>query len=384
MSAPVADRGALLLAALTFSAALGVATVTIPLVALAAGYDAAAVGLLAAVAAAVQLAARLALPILLGRFADRTLIAAAGAMMAGTFATLLVSTALPAFVLAQVLQGAARAIFWTSSQTHTVRGQPEAVRGLVELTLAGNVGTLAGPVIAGFLGTVDLALALAAGVMAGTGAVLVAAVLHAHPPFDRARGAGILPLLRREGVGMAAWASAVGGGWWSMLGSYVPVLLAAAGFRPDVIGLAVTASEGAGTLALAALRRVPAAAVRGLLAASTAGVVLALAAFAIAPASISAYLVVLVLGGAASGSVTALAPAVASLAARPEEQGDALALSGTFRAAALLGSPAAMAGLVTIVPVSVALAALGAILVTPGLALGPGLLRRAAPRAGDT
>lgn len=43
----------------------------------------------------------------------------------------------------------------------------------------------------------------------------------------------------------------------------------------------------------------------------------------------------------------------------PEERGDALALTGTFRATALFLSPLGMAGLVTLVPVTAALLAAG-------------------------
>jgi cyanate permease len=116
------DRAVALGVAFAFALSLGIGIVTIPLLALDADYDAAAIGFLVAAAAASQLATRLALPWLLGRFADRSLIAAAAGLMVAAFGILLVSTALPAFLLAQVAQGASRAIFWTSSQTHAIRG----------------------------------------------------------------------------------------------------------------------------------------------------------------------------------------------------------------------------------------------------------------------
>ena len=66
---------------------------------------------------------------------------------------------------------------------------------------------------------------------------------------------------------------------------------------------------------------------------------LALAAIAVAPPGLLLYAVLLIVGGAASGLVTTLGPALASLAAGPDEQGDALALTGTFRAGALFAAP---------------------------------------------
>lgn len=80
-SSTPSDRPAALGVVFLFSVALGIATVTVPLLALSAGYDAAAVGFLVATSAGAQLAVRLSLPRLLGRFPDRNLIALAGATM---------------------------------------------------------------------------------------------------------------------------------------------------------------------------------------------------------------------------------------------------------------------------------------------------------------
>src|SRR4051812_43745671 len=102
------DRPVSLVVAFGFALSLGIAAVAIPLLALGAGYDAAAIGFLAAMAAGSQLAGRFTLPWLLGRFADQSLIALAAALMLGGFVLLMFSTALPAFVAAQLTQGAAR------------------------------------------------------------------------------------------------------------------------------------------------------------------------------------------------------------------------------------------------------------------------------------
>ena len=250
------DRTPTLAAVVGFSLALGVGTVAIPLVALDAGYAPAAVGALVAVAAATQLGVRLTLPWLLGRFPDRSLMAVAAVGLAGTFALLIASTTLPVFVPAQLLQGTARAMFWTSSQTHAVRGPGSSVRRLVDMNVAGNLGTLSGPAIAGTLAIVGMPLALSAAVVAGLGASILSLRLHPLEAFDRWRSAGTLGLLRRPGVDVACWAGIIGGAWWAMLGSFVPVLLVGAGFGPTGVGWLTTASEGAGMVALLLQRRI--------------------------------------------------------------------------------------------------------------------------------
>ncbi|MGK2851168.1 MAG: MFS transporter [Candidatus Limnocylindrales bacterium] len=363
------DRRAALSVVFGFSLGLGVATVAIPLLALAAGYDAAAIGFLTASAAASQFAMRLALPALLGRFRDRTLIGVSSLLLMAAFTILALTSVLPAFLLAQILQGSARAIFWTSSQTHAIRGRGRPVRRLIDLNVAGNLGTLTGPALGGMLAVIGLPVALAA----AAGGTLIAAIgalaLVAFPTFDRDRSAGTLDLLRRDGVDTACWASVVGGTWWSMMGSFVPVVLVGAGIGPQGIGWLVTASEAAGMVALLALRDLASARVRQVVtvAAFTAGA--SLVAIAASPPVVGAYALLLLAGGAASGTVTTLAPAMASLAAGPEEQGDALALSGTFRAGALFGAPALVGGLLSFIALAPALTILAAVALTPGVVL---------------
>src|SRR5262245_10658948 len=163
------DRPVALVVAFGFALSIGIGVVAVPLVALAAGYDPATIGFLAASAAGSQLATRLSLPWLLGRYPDRLLIGFAGALMLAGYLLLLGATALPVFVAAQLSMGASRAVFWTASQTHALRSGGPPVRRLVDLNLAGNAGTLTGPVLAGALAVVGLPLALA-------GAAIAAAV----------------------------------------------------------------------------------------------------------------------------------------------------------------------------------------------------------------
>ena len=363
------DRPIALLVAFGFALALGIATVAVPLVALDAGYAPATVGLLAAIAAASQLATRVTLPWLLGRFPDRLLIGLADLLMLAGFGLLLVSRDLPIFVAAQVAIGASRAIFWTSSQTHAIRSGGSPVRRLVDLNLAGNAGTLTGPVLAGFLATIGLPVALAAAAVAVALSAAGSPLLRRFPPYDRRRSAGALRLLRRQGVDVAAWANAVGGVWWSMIGSFVPVILVTAGLGPQVIGLLVTLSEGAGALALLVLRRTSVALVPRIVRFTAFGEMLALAAIAMAPPLAAAYGALLVLGGACAGCVTGLAPALVTMAAGEQEQGDALALSGTFRSIAQLSAPALVSASLAVIALPIAVMGLAAGAAFPGILL---------------
>ena len=369
------DRPATLAAVFAFSLGLGIGTIAVPLVALAAGYDPPAVGFLAAVAATTQLGTRLVLPWALGRWRDRSLMIAGCLALAGMFGLLLTSTALPVFIAAQVLQGTARSMFWTSSQTHAVRGPGSSVRRLVDLNVAGNLGTLSGPAIAGMLALVGLPLALGAAVVAA--AIGAACSLRLQPleAFDRSRSAGTLALIGRPGVDVACWAGIIGGAWWAMLGSFVPVLLVGAGFGPAGVGWLVTASEGAGMVALLLQRgvsgrtRIRRRVVLAGIVVAGALAALALGSIALGAAAIIPSLAFLVVGGAASGTVTTLGPALASLAAGPDEQGDALALQGTFRATALLGAPAGVGVLVTTIALAPALVVLAGAILVPGLVI---------------
>ena len=379
---PPSDRPLALVVAFSFALSVGIATVAIPLLALAAGYGAAGVGLLVAVASGSQLATRFAMPALLGRYADRWLICLAAVLMLTGFALLLVSTALPAFVAAQVAGGAARAFFWTSSQTHALRSGGSPVRRLVDLNLAGNSGTLTGPLLAGLLATVGLPLALLGGIAALSVAVVGAPFLRPFPAYDRRGGVGALRLLRRDGVDMACWANVVGGVWWSMMSSYVPVVLVGAGLVPTLVGLMVTLSEGAGAVALLLLRRLPTHRVRGIVRAGAFVEMAALSAVALAPPMLIGYAGLLIVGGAAAGCVTTLAPALVALASGEHEQADGLALSGTFRSVALLGAPATVSGLLQVVSLPVALVWLAATAAAPGVVLGRRRTMSVAERAG--
>jgi hypothetical protein len=155
-----------------------------------------------------------------------------------------------------------------------------------------------------------------------------------------------------------------------MVGSYIPVILVSAGIDPQGVGWLITASEGASIASLLALRGVAPDRVRRVVLVGCAATVASLIALAVAPGLIWIYLALLLAGGAASGAVTALAPALASLAAGPDEQGDVMSVTGVFRAAALLATPAAVGVLLSAVALGPAVVIVSGVVGLSGLAVG--------------
>ena len=370
----MSERALTLVGVWAFSLALGIALVTVPLLALDVGYDPAAVGGLVAVSALFQFGTRLALPALLGRFADRSLIVISGGLFALACLVLIGATTLPVFVIAQALIGTSRALFWTSSQTHAVRTGDRPVQRLVDLNIVGNAGTLMGPVIGGVLATIDFRLAFFAAVASAALSGLVALGLQRFPPYDRRRSEGSLRLLRRPGVDHGAWSSFIGGGWWALLGSLVPVLLVGAGLRPAGVGLVTTLAEGAGMVALLLIRARRPRRILGIVRTGNWVVLAAIVGLAVAPSEPLVLSLLLMVGGAGGGAITTLGPALADQAAAADEQGDVLAMTGTFRAGALLAVPATAAVLLSVVAIPVALVALAI-----GMAVPTAIIDRRSP-----
>ncbi len=360
-----------------YSVALGAAGVALPLLALQAGYSAFAIGALTAASAVAQMLVRLGLGWAMRRWADRTLVAAAGIALAASCGVVTVSPAPAPFLLAQLLQGASRACFWTGSQTHVVRGEGRTAGALAQMNVAGSVGQLGGPVLAGALSEHSPALALtAAGAVALLGLV-PALLLDRLPPFtpppDRPPGR----LWRRPGVDVGCWAGVSAGAWRALLTSYVPVALTTAGRSATTVGALISVANAAQLLGTGLAGRVRGRSTIRLLLAAMAVTGGATAATAAAVASAPLAAIVLAVSGMAAGAMQVLGPAIAAEAVHPQERGDAIAVTGTFRAAALLAAPAAVAGMVTVVPLAPAIAVVGAGMTVPAFAL-----RRRAAREG--
>ena len=352
-----------------YSVSLSIASVALPLLALEAGYSAFEIGALTAASALAQMLVRLGLGWAMRRWPDWLLIAAAGILLATSCAVVAVSAALLPFAAAQLLQGASRALFWTGSQTHVVRGAGRAAGALAKVNLAASVGLLTGPLVAGVLSEDSPALALVVAAVVALLGLVPNALLDRLPPFvppaDRPPGR----VWRRPGVDVACWAGMTAGAWRALLTSYVPVALDQARQSATTIGALVAAANGASLVGTAVAGRVRG---RWTMPMLGAGIVLtgvATGLTGVVAWSVALSATVLVVSGIAAGAVQVLGPAIAAEAVHPEERGEAIAASGTFRAAALFAAPLAVAGLVVAVPLTPAMAIVGAGMLLPALAL---------------
>ena len=313
-----------------------------------------------------QMAAKAALPSLLSRFADRTLMLWSFLSLAAAASVLLTTTALAGFITAQTFQGLARGIFWTTAQTHAVRIPGVATRQLAFVQTAGQIGGLVGPALAGTLAVLSLFAALWAAVILACLGVLIGLALAPMPPYPRRpRGIGT-PIWRREGIGVGCWAGAAGGAWRGILDSFVPVLLEGAGFSARPIGWLMSIADAASVIGTAAVakwgdkgmdRFVPSAAM-----ALATGLLLL-------PISDQALVIglVLVVAGLSGGLFGVLSTAAINESVDPADQGAALALVGVYRAGARSATPALISGALLLVSLPVALAGAAVAVVLPSI-----------------
>jgi MFS family permease len=279
------------------------------------------------------------------------------------------SSAMVPFVIAQLLQGASRACFWTGSQTHVVRGTGRAAGALAQVNLMASVGLLCGPLLAGVLSEIAPELALGAAAAVALTGLAPTLLLDRLPPFtpppDRPPGR----LWRRPGVDVGCWAGVSAGAWRALLTSYVPVALDAAGQSATAVGALISVANGAQLLGTGLAGRIRSHLTsRALLSGIVAtGVATALTAAVAGNTPLAA--VVLAVSGVAAGAVQVLGPALAAESVHPEERGEAIAATGTFRAAALFAAPLAVAGMVVLVPLAPAIAVVGAGMTLPAFAL---------------
>ncbi|MCW3839874.1 MFS transporter [Micromonospora yasonensis] len=355
--------------AAVFSCSLGIATVALPLLALRSGYSPVEVGVLTAISAVAQMATRLLLGAAMRLVGDWVLVLAAAATLCLSNGLLVGSTALLPFALAELLQGIARACFWTGSQTHVVRGDAPAVGGLAMINFVSSLGLLAGPVVAGLLVERSPQTALGVGSIIAAVAVVPALGLDRLPPFrppaDRPPGR----IWRRSGVDVGCWAGVSAGAWRALLSSYVPVALDLARQSGSTIGVLVSVANGAsvvGSILVARVSgdRVTRSFVLGTLATGGATGLVALAAGN--PWAAGALLAV---SGLGAGVLQTIGPAIAADSVHAEERGDAIAVAGTFRAAALFAAPLAVAAAVAVIPLTVAMGLAGGLIAASAAAV---------------
>ena len=357
-------------AATIFSVTLGLNSVAVPLLAIHAGYSVAEIGLLTAVPAIAQIAARLTMGAMMRKLPDKVFIIASAIFMSLACALVALSPFLIFFLLSQLLQGVARAYFYTGSQTHAVRISHSAVGALTYLGLAGGVGSLIGPVLAGVISEQSIEGALWFAAAFGALGIVPSALLIRLPVFAAVSSIeGRVPgrIWRRPGVSTAASMTTTAGAWRGMLNSYVPVVLAQAGQTAAVIGALISVTNGAALLGSALSTMARSAGIRFSLVFGVIAAGVGLAAVGLLAEFVLLTGAVLAFSGIGAGILQTVGPALASESVHPDEKGEAIASTGTFRASALFVAPAGTAGLVLIMPIGIALFAVGLLIAVPAL-----------------
>ena len=362
---PRLDTVATAAGASIYSISLGAAVVALPLLALDAGYSGVQVGVLVALTAVTQMAGRIGMGAWMNRFPDWTFIIAASALLALSSGLAALSTAVVPFVFAHLLQGFSRAFFWTGTQTHAVRGDRPAVRGMAIVNLSSATGLLFGPLLAGAVGEISLSLVLAVSSGLAALGLVPAALLDRLPPFSPPTGSSQKRIWRRPGVDAGCWAGASAGGWRGLMSSYVPIALDLADLSTSLIGVLVSVANAAQLAGSAGVARLSTARLTGSLVGGA--VIAGLGIGVVGLVADNPWLagLALALSGLGAGILQTAGPAVAVEAVHPQERGAVMATTGTFRAAALFTAPLAAAGLVAIAPVSLALAVGGLIIIAP-------------------
>ena len=363
---PFRDGSRVTAIAYLFSHGLGVSTVALPLLAVAAGHSDAAIGVLVACSAGAQISMRVVLAGLLHRFTERTLLLTAAVLLIGSTAVVLVWEVLAVFVLAQVLQGLARGFFWIGVQAQVVRSAEDSLRPLARLDFVSGIGLVTGPAAIAAVGG-SLPLALGLGLLLTALSLWPMLRLQVLPRFERRSDDARISVWRRPGVPPAILAGIGTGIWRALLGSYVPVLLIVADHSSSTVGLLVGVGTGAsilGSLAagLTAGRWTRAALVSSALL-TAAGLLGVVAAAHVLPVVVAA----LVLSGLGAGTLQTLGSALAARAVEPRLRGSVVAQVGTYRAGALFGVPLGVAGLVLLLPLGPAVALAGLLTALPAL-----------------
>lgn len=353
------------IAALVFSLAMGTQSVLLPLLALAAGYSKPDVGILTAISAVAQLFTRILSATAMRRFSDKTLVILSGIVLAVSSIAVAWSSFVVVFVIAELIQGIARGLFWSSATTHVLRQEGPTVGLMATLNFLSSFGLFAGPTVAGLIAKFSLstALVVAGGIALTT--VIPSILLSKEPPFEKGAKKIKREIWAKSEVRLGSWAGMTAGSWRGILNSYVPVVLKSVGDSYFLVGVLVSMANGAsilGTGLMGLLKR------RSPIRVFALGVAMAAIGtgfVGITAQNIVMSLIILVAGGVGAGLLQTLGPVIAAGGVEPYQKGDAVALAGSFRAGALLGSPLLMAALLGPVGISAALLISGVVLGLP-------------------
>lgn len=358
-------------AAALFCLSLAVASLAVPLLAIDVGYGVGEVGLLLATSAISQIVVRLFTGMWMRRVSQRLLIIAGTAMLTVSCVMLTLSADWHLFLASQLLQGAARALFWTGAHTHAARTANSPVRVLAAITLASGISYIVGPLLAGLLmnWSVEVTFLVAAAVAAAT--AIPGVFLTRLEPFPpKEKGGPGQYIWRRPGVRDACWIAASSGAWRGIISSYVPVVLDQARLSSTTIGILVAVANAAFVAggALAAWMADPTR--RSLLMSAVLGAGIGIALVHPAAGNVGLCAAALGISGLAAGLLETLWPALASRSVQADAAGDAIASAGTVRAATMFAAPLGTAALVTVLPLGASLLTVGMVMALPTWTIG--------------
>jgi len=147
--------------------------------------------------------------------------------------------------------------------------------------------------------------------------------------------------------------------------SLVPAALEAAGQPRQIIGVLMMISEGTALAISAAMVRFRVPDVPLTIQLAVVMITAALVSFPIVASNAVTAALAMALGGLGSGLLMNLGPALATMSVGPEERGEAIAVAGTFRAAALLVTPGAAAVAISVVTLPVGMVVAGLVIGIP-------------------
>lgn len=355
----------------TFAISLAATSLLYPIVAIDAGFGASVVGLLTAVSAALQLGSRAILPWVLGRAVDRSIASVACLALAISVGMVILDRSLGVLIVAQAIQGCSRGFFWTAMQSHFVRAPGTPLNRLAQLAVAGKVGSLVGPAIAGVTAARSMSATLIVTLLGACVAAAASGTMTRLPPYDRPPRTERQSRWREPRVAAGNSIGFAAGVWRGMMDSFVPVVLTGAGIGVGMIGLLYSLTECADLVASAWLSRMrgnPFAALGRL-----SGVAVITGALALPIAAGSGVVtagLALAVAGFGSGLATTVGLGLATDVAPPGETGTALASVGAYRSAGRMIAPSAASAMTGLFGAPVALATITFALVSPSYVLG--------------
>jgi hypothetical protein len=225
---------------------------------------------------------------------------------------------------------------------------------------------LVGPLLAGLLIEWSLLAALVVSTVVALFAAVVALLLDRLPPFVKVKNPPPGRLWRRPGVDLGCWSGVSTGAWRGLLGSYIPVALAAS-HSATMVGVLITVANAAVLAGAAVVGRLRPLALRRSFVPATVLCAVASGSLAYLAGDVVLAGLALALSGAAVGLLQVVGPAIAVTAVDPEERGDVIATTGTFRALALLSSPLLIAGLLGALTLAPAMAVVGVAMALPSV-----------------